>query len=365
MDNQVFNRLFIIGNGFDLAHNYPTRYYHFRDWMEAKLRETYPDIECDHDGHIYADEYPEIPIAITGNHGDEIMDERQLLYLLMWLLLTNMKTDDDWNRFEEELYHLDLETVLYANDWGIEDAAKDKDGVINPFHVDADLSELASNIESAVQLLPKLFEKWIEDIEIIKPPKNLIKDADYLLPIGKIMDAESLYLTFNYTETLEKVYGVPGYLVDHIHGLRNRAKKYFSNKYNLPNTLGQIIVGHGVDIAREFDNTYIETENILEETIANLRKPVNSIIREHSNFWNLLRDGGVKEIYSFGLSYSNVDIPYIKRIVLALKGGRNVTWYLNRFDDSRDEKDSPLTVNGGFEKIINSCGYQGKFGRYC
>ena len=350
--DDIFHRLFIIGNGFDTAHGYKTKYHHFRLWMEEELKEAYPDLETDEEGHIVLDEEPDIPFVTMDNHGEDIPDRIQSIYMLMWMLLQQMKSDADWNRFEEELYYLNIESVINTNDWAIEDNARDKEGDINPFHADADYSEMASNIQTAVRLLPKLFEKWIEDIDISAPPKPLF--GSNLMPIGQLMDEDSLYLTFNYTETLEKVYKIPGYLVDHIHGLRKGAEKYFNASSGFPNTVGKIIVGHGCDESRDFDAKYIGRESILQETIRELRKPVDRILREHTEFWSWIYHGDVKEVYSFGFSYADVDMEYISQIVVSLK----------KFDDRPDDDDPQITVNEKFEGRVRACGFEGKFGRY-
>ncbi len=35
LDDNLSENLYVIGNGFDIAHNYPTRYADFREWLVA------------------------------------------------------------------------------------------------------------------------------------------------------------------------------------------------------------------------------------------------------------------------------------------------------------------------------------------
>lgn len=375
------SRLFIIGNGFDKAHKFHTSYFDFRLWMEEKLSIAFPELRRDTDNHLIVDEAPEIPEVSMGNHGEEIVDENQSLYLLMWMLLNNVPLDVEWNKFEKVLYDLDLEAVISENDWFIESNARDKEGDINPFYVDSNYSELASDLKASVLLLPKLFSKWIEDVEI--PEKGFFKEEKYgfgCFPISsetlKKMNDEALYLSLNYTETLEKIYDIPGCCVDHIHGLRIKGFKYYDPSSVFPDTKGHIIVGHGVDESRDFDDEYIEKESILQETIRSLRKPVDKLVKEHRKFWSCIRDNDIKEVYSFGFSYEEVDVPYIREIVRNLNvpksvtgepdiqnslqgngGSRNVTWYLHKHGDKNDD-------NIRYEKIIRDCGFMGSFGRF-
>ena len=109
-------------------------------------------------------------------------------------------------------------------------------------------------------------------------------------------------------------------------------------------------------------NEYIEKETILEETIRNLRKPVDKILRDHAEFWSLIYHGVVKEVYSFGFSFASVDLPYIEQIVISLKEGKDVTWYLNTYSDTQD--DNGIVWNYVYEKRIRACGFKGEFGRY-
>ncbi len=353
MDSSAFKKLFIIGNGFDKAHGYPTSYSDFKKWMEEKLSEVFPNLSKDEAGSLVLDGDPEIPSVLIDGHGEEIPDDKQSLYLLMWLLYNNLGTDTDWSNFEESLYDLDLETVIDENDWFVEDSARDREGDVNPFHVAQNYEDMANDLRVSVEQITHLFARWIEDVEISDKPRQAI---------GSKMDDESLYLTFNYTETLEKIYKVQPRLVDHIHGLRNNAWNYYDAESPFPNSISRIVVGHGNDQSRGFNSDYIEKETILEETIQDLRKPVEKILQEHAEFWSAIYHGEIKEVYSFGFSYGNVDLPYIKRIVLSLKQGKGVTWYLHTHSDKPDG--NGIVPNHEFEKRIRDCGFEGEFRRF-
>ena len=320
---------------------------------KINLLALFPDLPKDEEGCLIPDDAPEIPSVLIGGHGEEITDEKQSFYLLMWLLYYNLGMDPNWSNFEEALYDLDLESVISNNDWFIESSARDKEGDVNPFYAAQDYAELASDLRTSVEQIVPLFARWIEDIEILDKP---------ILPIGCKMDEESLYLTFNYTEALETIYNIQPCLVDHIHGLREKARDYYDLESPFPNPMGKIIVGHGNDHSRGFNLEYIEKETILEETIQNLRKPVDSTLREHAEFWSWIYHSRVKDVYSFGFSFASVDLPYIKQIVASLKESKDVTWYLHTYSDSPD--DNGITWNQEYEKRIRDCGFKGKFGRY-
>ena len=141
---------------------------------------------------------------------------------------------------------------------------------------------------------------------------------------------ESIFLTFNYSLTLERLYGIPRDRILHIHG-SSRDKE-------------SIVVGHG----RDFDsyrndltddfpdppdkltsNEYEQWFNEMSQTsddyptsqakdaaasaIEMMRKNVSEIIAANADFFNSLQD--VDNIHIYGLSFADVDLPYLLEIV--------------------------------------------------
>ena len=349
--------LFIIGNGFDSAHGYETKYCFFRKWMEERILAVHPEYEMNVDpktGHLVIDEIPDIPDVQIDNHGEEILDEDMATELLMWLLLYNPTIGDDWSEFEASLHDLDLLAILDSCSDLIDQSAIDKEGDLNPFWQGAGYEELAGNIYFSVAKIKSLFRQWIEDVDIYSKPK---------LAIGKLMSNHDRYLSFNYTETLEKVYGVPAYLVNHIHGIRMSARSVIhpNEKLGFMPSFGDLVIGHGSDDARlDFHTEHIASENLLQRTIRELRKDVDQIIAKNHKFWEELKLVGITDVYTFGFSYSDVDMPYIETIVRIIEGNKDImkhVWYLNQYDDSNGN-------NAVYEDKIRGCGYTGGFGRF-
>lgn len=107
---------------------------------------------------------------------------------------------------------------------------------------------IASNLQSAMQKLPQIFEKWVETIPI---SKNKISD------IVVLFNDYCHFLTFNYTETLEVLYGILDENVCHIHGKRG-------GRHSL-------LAGHGVHTPRQFQ-VHIGADRILQEINMQLKK---------------------------------------------------------------------------------------------
>ena len=340
-------KLFIIGNGFDVAHGFKTRYSDFKEWMESKTD---------------WDEEPDIINMLEHNRADgcELSDDKNLVSFLMQILLDTPTIGKNWWNFEESLHDLNLEAALdeatddfetpkikdkYKNNDGVEVEEEDDD----VSKQDALYENFASNIHSAVGKLPELFAEWVDGIEI-----NL--DAERLL-LGSVMTNDDLYLTFNYTETLENLYGISPCNVNHIHGSRRRANNNWLVSSSEPSTTEPLIIGHGNDEEPIFHSNLFSTNSVLSDAIKRLRKNTNEIINKNAAFWDAISKSDISDIYSFGFSYSSVDLPYIVQICTALKGGENATWRLASFDDCECR-------NKVFEERIKHCGFRGKFWRF-
>lgn len=150
----MYDRLYIIGNGFDLAHGYKTKFSNFLEWMKL----NYPQ-----DFWIFNDYFDD--------------------YLL-------------WNDFEYSLETFDFEQ--FSNDhYPIEDSPQGEAKFIGD--IDYSLS-VFSHISA-------LLSEWLLTIEYNKYSH-----------ICKSIVPNSWFLTFNYTSTLELLYKIPQQNIVHIHG---------------------------------------------------------------------------------------------------------------------------------------------------
>jgi hypothetical protein len=169
-------QLFIIGNGFDRAHDLPTRYWDFRTY----LQQMYPEFLYSFEEEYYI--YP--------SGGDET--KKTML----------------WNELETNLANISEEVIieqavsidmgLECGDVGIEDTLY--------YHF--------TDKYKYITLLAKYMKQWVRTIRIRDLPikTSLINHTN-----------DALYITFNYTAVLERVYGIDEDRVIHIHGsLRQR-----------------------------------------------------------------------------------------------------------------------------------------------
>ena len=134
-------------------------------------------------------------------------------------------------------------------------------------------------------------------------------------------------LSFNYTETVEHLYGFN--ILIHIH-----------------NKIGEdLIWGRGEK--RKKLNKYLLDNNLCDEVVLNIYKKntAKQIIKLKTKLRNL--ENKTISIYSYGFGYSNVDLIYIKAIINAIN--INSEWHLFDYNNSYVAQ----------EKILRSCGFKG------
>lgn len=260
-------KLFIIGNGFDKGHGLKTNYWDFRIY----LKNLYPDFLYSFEQHYYI--YP----------GMNNETKRRLLWNELELNLANI--DEDIIIGDALSIEMDLE----SGDVGIEDT----------------LYNYFTDEYSYIDLLAKYLKQWVRTIRIrdIQPQTTLINNVN-----------NSLYITFNYTAVLEKVYKINEEKIIHIHGSLHKRDD-------------EPILGHGNQdrinkiqekqqkAEREFDEKEISICRVIKDYYIHTFKDVNKYM--YKLFCLIEKD--IDEIDVIGHSVAGVDILYFKNIDIFTK----------------------------------------------
>lgn len=264
------NKLFIIGNGFDLFHGIPSSYDNFRTYLQNRT-DTYDFLEP-------MEEY--------------------------------IGCDYLWSDFESALAELDVDYLTMSNDTYL------------TLDEDEDVDDGVYEIEEALafaDVIPSYLRDWVNELDI-----NIA-----MKPLKTVLTNDDLYLTFNYTDTLQNVYGIPDGQITHIHG------KIASERQLL-------IVGHGNVRILEDEWIYDIYESkaevvgrLVSDYFRTTYKDVPKIIEQHSVLWDKLSD--ITEIFVLGHSLSTIDIPYFEHIQNIVKGN-NCKWHISyhREDEQYD-----------------------------
>ncbi|HHQ1242397.1 TPA: bacteriophage abortive infection AbiH family protein, partial [Listeria innocua] len=273
------NKLFIIGNGFDLAHGVPSTFNHFKEY----LRCTY----------LYEhDVYPSLWLPASTDYDGEICykieDCAQIIDFMICDSCLRIGSEDEgenWSDFERAIGRFDYS--LLEEDIEIQ---YDKEGDINPFHTGNNYEDAYNDLSNVMLKLPELFSEWINNIPILENCFSVFNLDNYYSILELIDKEHDVFLTFNYTETLENLYEAEN--VTHIHGNQTSP-----------------VLGHNntsrIEEQSYHQDTYINTMN---ET---LKKPTDRIIEEKSYFFKNL-EGEIDSIYSYGFSFGEVDLIYLK-----------------------------------------------------
>lgn len=308
--------LYIIGNGFDLMHNVPSRYTDFRNTLSKNSS-------------------------------------------IRFTLETYIRKEDIWGDFEDSLAHLDRGMMLGSIDDRLDDLGvleqDDDDFSAADFFIAQEITTIP--VDVLTQELPKRFRRWINSLQPQKQSNPLV---DILMLCAR-------YINFNYTEMLETNYAVPKQNILYIHGDRRDKKK-------------QLVLGHGRDYDEIFEEWYQSNKNnnefqtslrgrkgrfynndnpvylayfLRDETKGNWRnqtrcdaihntvgmienyyddsaKKTNDILTENNSYFKSLQD--LEKVVVIGHSLSDVDYPYFKKIIKYNHNGTELKWFFSWYN---------------------------------
>lgn len=307
--------LYIIGNGFDLYHGLDTRYQSFAKYLAKKDYEVY---------------------------------ELILTYYGLPDISVDPITDDEyaaWATFELALADLDYKQVLDDH----------SDLIANPGAEDfrdRDWHTYQIEMEMIIEKLTyRLIANFNDFILNVNYPNNIDDKKIKILP-------QSIFLNFNYTDTLERYYNINKNAICYIH---NKAKANDNN----------IILGHGTDPVNFIEKDPEPPENLSEEELEQWRdymsdqydysyesakseilsyytkafKNTENIINQNSDFFKKLSN--VENIYVLGHSISEVDIKYFETVVKTVK--KDANWFVTYYSDYERKKHLDTLMNLGIK----------------
>ncbi|MBN1041473.1 hypothetical protein DVW07_05270 [Clostridium botulinum] len=266
-------KLFVIGNGFDIAHGLETSYGSFRDYLDEEDWEFLSKLE-----EMYGIRFPDFINDVK----EKIWKESVKKYL--------------WQDFEKNLSSIDETRIIECGeciDLGLESG---------DIGVEDTLNEYWENQYGFIKRLNEFIKLWSKQVNTDTPRKtNRISE-----------DTNDLFITFNYTLLLEEVYNVDKYNILHIHGSideNNDSPPVIGHgDYSKITEMKRISKESGEKFYEKKCSIYNAAANYLERTF----KDVNYYIAIHIDFFSRLSD--VDKIFVIGHSLGDVDIPYFKKI---------------------------------------------------
>ena len=286
--------LYIIGNGFDIAHGLNTSYWNFREFLAENHQEFL---------QMFEEQY-----SITSI---DLLDER---------ISENARKEWEnhikrelWSEFENKMGQPNIPEMLDFSE-----------SLLSGMNLDSGLTQIEDTMDSYwekeygyIREFERYVKEWIEsvDTEDVQPRRrDLIESTDY-------------FLNFNYTDLLESVYEIDDIL--HIHG----------GVYSVAST--EPIMGHcndrGIEEhlgwAKESEEKFDEGDASIHRAVANylrsIYKDTRNIIRSNQMFWDKLKD--VNEVIIIGWSAGSADMPYLRKVKESVR--ENTKWLVYYYDN--------------------------------
>ena len=272
------DKLYIIGNGFDVAHGIPTTYWSFRTYLE--------------------EHNPEFLLFFEKLYDIEPLDDTEPWY--------SEDAQERWNKsVNNELWSIFEEVMGHPNISSMEDFSSsvldDMDLETGNIGIRDTMDDYWKNEFGFVNELQGLVNEWISKIDLlgILPKKK-----------GLIRNSNDYFFTFNYTNTLEDVYHVEN--VMHIHGSIGESANY------------EPIMGHcnkteidkhrrlSYEADEEYDEGGASINSAISDYLEAIFKDTTFLINCHYHYFSSL--SSVKHVIIVGWSAGDVDIPYLKKI---------------------------------------------------
>lgn len=278
-------KLYILGNGFDIAHSLKTSYWNFRCFLESV--------------------------------DEKFLEEFESLYGIKPIYdLEHHFKKDKWENiievWEKDIYSLlwsNLEYMLgYANDDIIIDEGKDIANNIGlesgPIQIKDTLNDFwRSKFNHYIDRLNGYLFDWIKHINTkgIKPQSRKLYNND-----------DDFFINFNYTPVLETVYNIDYTQILHIHG---GVPPYCDIAPFIGHNNSEIIKKYN-NLSKkaldEFDEGLSSIYRELSYYYDKLLKDSASFIRTFNSFFDKLAN--VDEIFIYGHSLNEIDMPYFEKI---------------------------------------------------
>jgi hypothetical protein len=245
--------LYVIGNGFDLWHDIPSRFGDFKAHVSENAPQIFNAVEA---------------------------------YL---------PAGDEWNQLEQALAEMDVDALIdnlghFMTPYGAVDWS------------DSGHHDFQYEVENCVKCLSTglkdQFASWVRGLPI---PTQL--DLSRRL---KTLDPTAHYLSFNYTPTLKSVYGIDYRRVCFIHGsAATKDEELILGHAWSPTARTSLNSREDIE---EIDVRLFEANEIIDGYFSSTFKKSAEIIQKHFDFFSHI--SGVEQVFVLGHSLSEVDSDY-------------------------------------------------------
>ena len=282
-------KLFIIGNGFDLYHGMPTRYSDYHDFLDK------------HDKKV-SNWFDNLRIDFNDNHCNWNDIEG----------CSDLNCEDHFGEIVSQYYPNISDEDFHDRNWNDIDVVSEVE------------------FSNGIKFYKTLFEEWLKSIPMANNQNPLI---------SSIISKDDYFISFNYTRTLEELYGIPSNHVFHIHGMIGDKWLQFGSINNRPEDIKKILEDrYGQD---DFYGASVEygVNNAMNLYKAAFKDINMNLIRLNSFLKWITGYDHIDEIGIFGhaVKYEFMDKPYYERILIPRF--KNINWIFYYYRKSNDLND--------------------------
>lgn len=315
-------KLYIIGNGFDLHHGLSTSYENFAKYLEA--------------------------------HNSELLEHLHQYYPIE-------PGQNLWSKFEENLANLDKDYLLESLSEYLpvpsSDDFSDRDYGAAGIQSNTVLGSLTNGLRSEFsQFIIKAATKEIDKSKLVQ------------------IDATAQFISFNYTQTLEKEYFIPSENIFYIHGKACEGEDivlgHATNPQIFQDEQAPVNPPEGAseeeserwydEMSDQHDPIYEALVDDVNEYFLTSYKDTNQVIQENTHYFNALTN--TDELRIYGHSLSDVDMPYFEKIASIVK--YNCCWIISYYEENEKKKIElaleHLNVSSEFIQLIKLNGILSK-----
>ncbi|MEJ6014181.1 AbiH family protein [Corynebacterium sp. H127] len=279
--------LWVIGNGFDLHHGLKSTYLDFSTWLheEAGLLpgscERVLKSGC---AGVFCQEWIAVPKITAILENDRGCDVAAAVPFICRIISSAHTKTSAWSDLETNLAGLEFSSIFDE----VEPVTLH--GEVKEWRTAYLKEDIQVEVEEALGLLPKFFREWV---------RSALDVSELECCPGfraAVAACPQQFLTFNYTTTLQDVYGISDAEVCHVHGQANRAGSELRFGHSQePRT---VVDGYEGDWSKE-------AEYAVDQA---LKKQLN--VKALDGY----KDAGISVIVFFGFGFGSEDLDYVKKL---------------------------------------------------
>lgn len=344
-EKELMNIL-IIGNGFDLEHGLPTRYWDFLSFCNYILKNKGGDVKDSIFNGLHTSIQEYIQKNIINNSDDEnemIYEVKEIIRKNIWIkyFINNEECNNKgWIDFENEISEV-IKSLDYLKKY-LKRRNKSSEAIVvddremynkayeflesiipklrnrihgyfedpNDFYGEISkeiIDELGKDLNSLIRCLEIYLEECVEKIDI----DNISPDISSISRVDKI-------LSFNYTSTFKRVYKFNNCEIDYIHGSLDISKDVTQN--NMVLGIDEYLNEDEKNIDLDFIQFKKYFQRIYKKTGCSYKKWIEEM-NEYSSYCN--------NIYIFGHSLDITDKDILKELML-MENTTTTIFYFNK-----------------------------------